>query len=253
MSKIIAFAGKGGTGKTTVASLTLRGLIKSGKTPVLAVDADPNSCFGETIGVGDYRTIGQTREKFIEERDAIATGMTREAVFLMHMNQIIVEKKGWDLLVMGRPEGPGCYCYINNILRKFLETLGEGYRYVLVDHEAGMEHLSRHTTGRADFLVFVAEPTITSLRAVRRLNLLVEEMGLVIGKRGIVLNMSGNGDDMNEKNLQKEIKETELEIVAGIPFDEKLKEADINRTPFLELNDDLVSVRAAQKILQFIS
>jgi len=252
MSKIIAFAGKGGTGKTTVSSLTLRGLVNSGLTPVLAVDADPNSCLGETFGISDAQTIGQMREKFTEERKDFPAGMTKEAVFQTLMNQIIVERKGWDLLVMGRPEGPGCYCYVNNVLRKFLETLGQGYRYVLIDHEAGMEHLSRHNTGRADFLFFVAQATITSLRAVRRLSMLTDELKLDIRKRGLVLNMTGSGDDRDEESIADEIAKTGLEVVARIPFDDELRRADVEKIPFQDLKDGLPSIMAADRIVRYI-
>jgi CO dehydrogenase maturation factor len=252
MSRIIAFAGKGGTGKTTVSALTLRGLLKAGMTPVLAVDADPNSCLGETFGITGVRTIGQMREKFADERKDIPPGMTKEAVFQMLVNQIIVENRGWDLLVMGRPEGPGCYCYVNNVLRKFLESLGEGYRYVLIDHEAGMEHLSRHNTGRADFLFFVAQATVTSLRAVRRLIMLTDELKLDIKKRGLILNMTGAGDEPDDGTISGEIEKTGLELVARIPYDDELRRADVEKIPFTDLEDGIPSALAADGIVQYI-
>jgi CO dehydrogenase maturation factor len=251
MSRIVAFAGKGGTGKTTACALTLRALVTSSRGPVLAVDADPNACLGETLGVRGAQSIGQMREKFIDERKDLPAGMSREAVFEMLMNRIIVENDGWDLLVMGRPEGPGCYCYVNNVLRRFLETLAGSYRHVLIDHEAGMEHLSRHNTGRADVLLYVAEPSVTSIRAVRRLDLLVGELGLSIGKRGIVLNRAGGEAADLEARLREELGPG-LEVIARIPFDEALTKADLDRTPLLQLGDGLPSVRAAADILSFI-
>jgi CO dehydrogenase maturation factor len=251
MSSIIAFAGKGGTGKTTVCALTLRALVTSGRTPVLAVDADPNACLGEAFGVRGAQSIGQMREKFIGERQDIPPGMTKEAVFQMLMNQIIVENEGWDLLVMGRPEGPGCYCYVNNVLRRFLETLAGGYRYALIDHEAGMEHLSRHNTGRADALLYVAEPTVTSLRAVRRLDLLVDELGLSIGKRGIVLNRVGAEPGEHEALVREELGPG-LGVIASIPFDEALTKADLDGIPLMQLDGRQPCVKAAEGILPFI-
>ena len=251
--KIISFAGKGGTGKTTIASLTMRALTKAGLTPVLGIDADPNSCLGETIGVTDATTIGQVRERFKEESANIPAGMSKEAVFQMKVNEIIVEGKGWDLLVMGRPEGPGCYCYINNVLRKFLETLGENYKYVVMDNEAGLEHLSRHNTGRADFLFIVVEPTVTSLRAARRISELSEELGLVVKTKALIINRTGRMDDTSEESLRKEIETTGLEVAAQVPFDERLSAAEIQKVPFMELKDDLISLQAVDKILEYIT
>jgi CO dehydrogenase maturation factor len=173
-------------------------------------------------------------------------------VFQMLMNQIIVENRGWDLLVMGRPEGPGCYCYVNNVLRKFLESLGEGYRYVLIDHEAGMEHLSRHNTGRADFLFFVAQATVTSLRAVRRLIMLTDELKLDIKKRGLILNMTGAGDEPDDGTISGEIEKTGLELVARIPYDDELRRADVEKIPFTDLEDGIPSALAADGIVQYI-
>ena len=250
--KIISFAGKGGTGKTTIASLTMRALARAGLTPILGIDADPNSCLGETIGVTDATTIGQVRERFAEERSNIPAGMSKEAVFQMKVNEIIVEGKGWDLLVMGRPEGPGCYCYINNVLRNFLETLGENYKYVVVDNEAGLEHLSRHNTGRSDFLFIVVEPTVTSLRAARRISELSEELGLIVKNKALILNRTGRMDDAADESLQKEIEATGLEVIAEVPYDEKLLRAEIDKVAFMDLEDDMISLQAVDKLLEYI-
>jgi len=251
-SKVIAFAGKGGTGKTTTAALTIRALVRAGLTPVLGVDADPNSCLGEMLGAGETRTIGQAREKFADSKMELPAGVSKETIFQMMMSEIIVEKKGWDLLVMGRPEGPGCYCFANNILRKFLESLGGNYRYVVIDHEAGMEHLSRHNTGRADFLFIVAEPDVTSLRAARRIKDLTAELGLVIGRSALVLNMTRGGGGIDDENVRKELEDSTLEVAAEIPYDENLARAEISKTSFLDLPDDLAAVKAAQKLYKII-
>jgi CO dehydrogenase maturation factor len=253
VSKVIAFAGKGGTGKTTMAALTIRSLVRTGLIPVLGVDADPNSCLGEMLGAFGAKTIGQTRERFADSKMDLPAGMSKETVFQTMMNEIIVEKKGWDLLVMGRPEGPGCYCFANNILRRFLEMLGGNYRYVVIDHEAGMEHLSRHNTGRADFLFIVAEPSVTSLRAARRIKDLTAELGLVIGRCALILNRVDGGGGIDDGNVRKELEASNLEVAAEIPFDDNLVRAEISKTSFLDLPDEWDAVKAAQKIYSLIT
>ncbi len=153
MSFLIALAGKGGTGKTSIAGLTVRYLVERRQGPVLAVDADSNACLNEALGVKVHASVGQLRESSLEtirsgsERPG---GMSMDELFEYQINQALIEAKGFDLLVMGRPEGPGCYCAANNIIRKYTDILAERYPYVVIDNEAGMEHLSRKTTHKAD-------------------------------------------------------------------------------------------------------
>ena len=138
MSKIIAFAGKGGVGKTTVAALAVRYLASTGKSPVLAVDADPNSNLGETMGMEVTTTVGDIRENFMKDPQSVPSGMDKKLYFELLMNQAIIETPNFDLLVMGRQEGHGCYCMVNNILNRFTEDLSKNYKYMVVDNEAGM-------------------------------------------------------------------------------------------------------------------
>ena len=143
MSNVIAIAGKGGTGKTTVAGLLIRQLVKNNKGPILAVDADPDTNLPAALDMCAEKTlatIGSTREDFFINRDQVPAGVPKETWLEMQLAQALVESKDIDLMVMGRPEGPGCYCYINNMLRKYLETLGKNYPYVVIDNEAGLEH-----------------------------------------------------------------------------------------------------------------
>jgi len=254
MSKIIAFAGKGGTGKTTVAALTIRSLVLQCKTPILAVDADPNSCLGEVLGVRNANTIGNSREKLLNLKNEISAGMSKENVFTSMLNEIIVENKGWDLLVMGRPEGPGCYCFANNVLRKFLENLSKNYRYVVIDNEAGMEHLSRHNTGHADWLIIVVEPNASSIRAADRIKILTEELNLSIGRIGLVMNYgTRKNSDYENFEIKKEIEKIGIEIIAEIPYEEKLHLAEISGKSFFELENDLQAIKKIEKMIEIIS
>ena len=150
MAFSIAVAGKGGSGKTSLSSLVIRYLMKKGAVPILAIDADPNANLGESLGLDIKQTIGSIIASFNEEKINIPPGMTKEAYLDIKLNEAIVETKGLDLVTMGRGEGPDCYCYPNLLLRKFADTLSGNYPYMVMDNEAGMEHLSRRTTQDVD-------------------------------------------------------------------------------------------------------
>ena len=164
---IVAVIGKGGVGKTTVASLILRRLLESGETPVLAIDADPSNCLGHALGIAEGRTLADMRE---ELRDGAGRplSMSSSEWFALQAEEAMVENAGFDLLTMGRPEGKGCYCFVNNLIRDHLDRLARSYRHVLVDCEAGLEHLSRRTSGRPDVLVCVANRSRMAAETVRR-------------------------------------------------------------------------------------
>src|SRR3990172_6196597 len=162
MAYVIALSGKGGTGKTSIAALTVRYLREKKRGPVLAVDADSNSCLNEALGVQIHATIGHLREdslKNIRAGTARPGGMSMEQLFDYQVQQSVIESDGFDLMVMGRPEGPGCYCAANNIICKYTDKLSEDYPYVVIDNEAGMEHLSRRTTHAVDLLLIISDPT----------------------------------------------------------------------------------------------
>src|SRR5512134_782911 len=183
MAYVIALAGKGGTGKTSIAGLTVRYIVEKKKKPVLAVDADSNSCLNEALGIEVHATIGKLREESLEtvrsggERPG---GMSMEQLFDYQVQQSVIEAKGFDLMVMGRPEGPGCYCAANNIIRKYTDKLSETYAYVVIDNEAGMEHLSRRTTHKVYLLIVVSDPTVKGVKTAKRIHELVDELQLDI-------------------------------------------------------------------------
>ena len=160
MSFTIAVAGKGGTGKTSITSLIIRHLKMTGKAPILAVDADPNANLGESLGLNIGKTIGSVIASFNDEKINIPPGMTKEAYLEYKINETITEGKGLDLITMGRGEGPECYCYPNLLLRKFVDGLSQNYAYVVMDNEAGMEHLSRRTTQNIDLLLIVSDHSV---------------------------------------------------------------------------------------------
>jgi CO dehydrogenase maturation factor len=189
MAHTIAIAGKGGTGKTTVAALLVSRLVAAGRTPVLAVDADPNACLDAALGVEVRQTVGRVRE---QARDLAGQGMgagvSKQQMLELKIAESLVEADDFDLIAMGRCEGPGCYCYANNVLKRVIEQLAEEYPVVVIDNEAGLENLSRRIVRRVDLLVMVSDPSKAGLTTVARLHELAGEMGLACGSSAIVVN-----------------------------------------------------------------
>lgn len=246
MSKIIAFAGKGGVGKTTVATLVVRHMASSDKGPILAVDADPNSNLGETMGLEVPSTIGDIRETYMKDPQGIPSGMDKINYLETLVEQALVEKPAFDLLVMGRQEGQGCYCMVNNILNKFTEKLSAHYKYMVVDNEAGMEHLSRRTSGKVDMLFMVTDYSLRGLRALRRIHDMLEGLNLDVKNLGIVVTRAP--DKLSEAFLD-EVKEIGVPIVGTIPDDPALLEFDMERKSLLDLPDSSSSVLAVDAIM----
>jgi CO dehydrogenase maturation factor len=247
MSKIIAFAGKGGVGKTTVAALVIRSLSKNGQAPILAVDADPNSNLGETLGLDVTTTIGDIRENFMRDPQGVPSGMDKTIYLESLVEQALIEKPEFDLLVMGRQEGQGCYCMVNNILHNFTDRLSQSYRYMVVDNEAGMEHLSRRTSGKVDTLYLVTDYSLRGLRALRRINEMLGSLKLKVGEFGIVV--TRGPEKLNDKFLE-EVEQIGLPIVAIIPDDPALLDFDMEKRSLMELPDDSPAVAAVEAMLQ---
>lgn len=247
MSKVIAFAGKGGVGKTTVATLVVRHLSKNGKTPVLAVDADPNSNLGETIGLDVTSTIGDIRETYMKDPQSVPSGMDKVNYIETLVEQALIEKPEFDLLVMGRQEGQGCYCMVNNILNNFTDKLSASYKYLVVDNEAGMEHLSRRTSGQVDLLYLVTDYSLRGLRAVKRIYSMLDSLKLKVGELGIIVT---RGPEELGEAFKKEVEEIGLPVVAIIPDDPALLDFDMERKSLLDLPDDSPSVEAVDGLLE---
>lgn len=249
MAFVIAFAGKGGTGKTSTAALTVKYLLKNRRGPVLAVDADSNSCLNEALGIKIHATIGQLREESLAairgggERPG---GMSMEQLFDYQVQQSVTEAKGFDLMVMGRPEGPGCYCAANNIIRKYTDKLSETYPYVVIDNEAGMEHLSRRTTHKVDLLIIVSDPTVKGIYTAKRIHDLVEELQLEIDRTVLFINRV-IGYEGGE--LSKMAENLGIEVAGLVPQDEMIFKYDLEGKPVFELPEDAKSVEAVFGIL----
>jgi CO dehydrogenase maturation factor len=246
MTKTLAFSGKGGTGKTTIAGLVIRYLIENHLAPILAVDADANSNLNEVLGVEVTKKIGTVREEAIEEIKRLPPGMLKEKYFEMRIQDAIVESRGFDLIVMGRPEGPGCYCYANIIFRKYVDAIGDSYRFVVMDNEAGMEHLSRRTTKDVDLLFIVSDPTFRGLATAERIKELVGELGLRCGRIHLVVNRV-QGE--LPKDFLEEIKTRGFTEAEFVPEDRMVSELDLRGQPIFDLPLDSSSMKAVEEMM----
>ncbi len=247
MSRTIAMAGKGGVGKTTVSALVTRYFSKHQSDPLLAIDADPNSNLGETLGLNIEKTVGDIREDFMKDPQAVPSGMDKIIYLEMLMNQVLIEQKTFDLLVMGRQEGQGCYCMVNNILNRFADELEKNYQYLLVDNEAGMEHLSRRTSGKVDMLLLVTDYALRGLRAVGRINDMLGDLKLDVRNKGLIVNRA---PETLSKVFLDEAAAIGLPILCTIPEDKNLLEFDMERRSLLELDDDSPAVVAVNQMMQ---
>ncbi|MFH0915836.1 MAG: AAA family ATPase [bacterium] len=243
----IALAGKGGAGKTTLAALLSRSLMNEGLKPLLAVDADPNSCLAERLGVNADRTIGQLREELRADPTRVPTGMSKSEWVEGLINQEITESAGFDLIVMGRQEGPDCYCYINNLLRACLGKLGDQYRAVVIDNEAGLEHLSRRTDGRVEVMLVVCEPNVLGARTAQRITELIRSLALDIGHAYIVLNRC-RGDV--PADVQALLDSTGLEVIACVPDDPTMATLELEQTSLLRVPAGAPAAVAVDALLQ---
>jgi len=237
----IAVAGKGGSGKTSVASIIIRYLKRDGKGPILAVDADPNANLGESLGLGLKQTIGSIIASFNDEKINIPPGMTKEAYLEVKLNEAIVESRGLDLLTMGRGEGPECYCYPNLILRKFVDTLSQNYAYVVMDNEAGMEHLSRRTTQNVDELLLISDHSVKGVRTIARIRDLVNELNVEVKRHSVIINFVPTELD---PIITDELNRLGIELAATIPLDEEVYQYDLKQKSLLDLPDTSKAVRA---------
>jgi CO dehydrogenase maturation factor len=253
MAFTIALAGKGGTGKTTIASLVIRYIIGKKKMPVLAVDADSNSCLNEALGVEVQATIGKLREESLQvirsgsERPG---GMSLEQIFDYQIQQSVTEAKGFDLIIMGRPEGPGCYCAANNIIRKYTDKLSATYPYVIIDNEAGMEHLSRRTTHRVNLLIIVSDPSLRGIHTAKRINSLIDELQLDIERRVVIINRVSEKEGSELKTIAEGFA---LEIAGLIPNDETIFNYDLQGKPVFQLPEGSTAIMTLFRILDSLN
>ncbi|ABR48186.1 Cobyrinic acid a,c-diamide synthase [Alkaliphilus metalliredigens QYMF] len=253
MGYTIAVAGKGGTGKTTLTGLLIDQLVKSNEKPILAVDADANANLNEVLGEEIECTIGAIREEVSKRENAgnsFPGGMTKAQYLKYRLNAIITEGKGYDLIAMGRSEGQGCYCYVNGMLREQIDSLSDSYKYLVIDNEAGMEHLSRKTTKKIDTLFLVSDASRRGIQAAGRINELVKELELNVSNIYLIVNRVPEG--VLKADTVEEIRKQGMNLIGVVPMDHQVYEYDAEGIPLVQLPEDSISKKALRGILSEI-
>ena len=246
MSTIIAVAGKGGTGKTTTAALIIRHLVRARKTPVLAVDADPNSNLADSLGITVRESIGSVLSDFMRERAELPAGMTKQAYLDMKFHQILEEGKDVDMLVMGCPDGPGCYCAANSILKDYFEHLSKNYPYIVVDNEAGMEHFSRKTAARIDLLLFCTNYSLKGVKTVEALSRMVDDLKIDVGKRYLLVNRT---PEILGKEFLDGIERAGIPFLGHTVMDREIEDSEIRGVPLTDLPESSSMVRCIGEMM----
>ena len=247
MTQTIAVAGKGGTGKTTITSIVVRYLLKHHFGPILAVDADSNANLGDSLGFKVEGTVGQILDDFQKEKIEIPAGMTKESYLEIKLNGAIVESKDMDLLTMGRGEGPECYCYPNVMLRKLIDTLAGNYARMVMDNEAGMEHLSRRTTRDIGDLLLVSNHSVKGVRTLKRMQELITQLRLQVKRQWVLINAVPKGE--LEPLVAEEIARQEFTSIIIVPYDDEAYHYDLQLKPLLELPDSSPAVMVIDELM----
>ncbi|MDI9642847.1 MAG: AAA family ATPase [Archaeoglobales archaeon] len=242
----VAVTGKGGTGKTLVSALLIHFISKK-SSKVLAVDADPDSNLADALGVEVEKTLGEIREVFQVSRDEMGT-MNKEQWLEGKIYEAICECKGYDLLVMGRPEGEGCYCFANSLLRGVLRKLRKHYDYVIIDSEAGLEHFSRKTIDSADYILIVTDMSKKGLATAKRIKELSKELKLEFKDILLLANRIANEDA--EKRIREFADEEGIKLLEILPYDEKVVELDLKGAPIVELGEESEVYKKMNKVAE---
>ncbi|HER62905.1 MAG TPA: carbon monoxide dehydrogenase [Desulfobacteraceae bacterium] len=250
MTKIIAMAGKGGTGKTTTSALLLKYLKDRNMTPVLAVDADANANLNELLEKEVHLTLGEIRKDLKGE---IPTGMTRDQYMEMKIHQALIEDTGYDLMVMGQPDGPGCYCAANQYLAMTMDKLAENYAYIIVDNEAGMEHLSRMNLREIDYLLIVSDPSARGILTARRIADITGPLGLTVKNKFLIVNRAPDPvPEALQEKIEAAVDEAGLPLGGIISASNELVNQELSGSSYLKLEDDSRVIRQATAIFDRI-
>ena len=248
LTNIIAVSGKGGTGKTMFSTFLVKALSKRSKN-LLVIDADPDSNLPETLGVEVGKTIGDIREelKRLIEENKLSPAISKQEYLMGKIYEIIVETDNYDLLVMGRPEGSGCYCSVNNWLRQIIDNLSSSYDYVVIDTEAGLEHLSRRTTQNVDTMIVVTDASKRGLGTAKRIKKLAEELDIKFKNIYVVANKV---DEKSADIVERYAKELGLKLIAKLPYSEEIAKYDLLGIPLFNIDENNEVYREVEKIVE---
>ncbi len=242
MGLTIAITGKGGSGKTTIAGIIVSLMVRKGMSPVLAVDADPNSCLDRVLGVKAESSLGAAREELRDEA-VKADPAGKRQMLEMKVAWGLVESDGFDLIAMGRPEGPGCYCYANNLLRDILKDIAASYPYIVIDNEAGLENLSRRIVQSVDCLIIAADSSLRGLETVRRLHDLALEMNVRFRRLAVIINRLRHGSAAGTEGLP------DADFLVRLPEDEEVFRAGERGIPLTLLPEDNPVARTLEALV----
>jgi CO dehydrogenase maturation factor len=260
MSTTIALAGKGGVGKTTTAAMVIKYLVENHTGAILAIDADPSSNLNMVLGLDLDWTVGDIRENLLVQvkesltaggaaMGTISSGMTKRDYLDYEVRSSLSEGERFDLIAMGRSEGPGCYCAVNHNLRDVIDSISKNYRYLVIDNEAGMEHLSRRTTRDVDHLLVVTDPTQRGIVAAERIASFRKEFDIHIENTYLILNRL-NGEMPSA--LKERIDDLDMPLLGTVPADSQLLEFEFSGRPLVELGDGSPVYRAVAKMMDKI-
>ena len=260
MTTTIALAGKGGVGKTTVAGMVVKYLIKTQRTPVLAIDADPSSNLNMVLGLDLDWTVGDIREDMLSQvknsltsggaaMGALPGGITKREYLDYKVRSSLSEGENFDMIAMGRSEGPGCYCAVNHNLREVIDAISKNYRYIVIDNEAGMEHLSRRTTRDVDHLLIVTDPTQRGIVAAERIASFRNDLDIRIKNAYLILNRLVDGIP---EPLKERIDLLDIPLLGVIPADQELSTLEFSGQPLINLGDESPVFQAITTMLNKI-
>jgi len=247
--RVIALSGKGGTGKTTLAVLIMRWLHDNRSKSILAVDADPASNLGDMLGLVPGATVGGVREELRSNAEGLPGGMTKQQFLEYKIRTGLMESKDFDLIAMGRPEGPGCYCYANSLLRDIMDNLSKEYTYIVIDNEAGMEHISRRTTRDVDHLFIVSNATVTSVRTAGKIGRLADDLAVGTKEKHLVINRAA---EVLPEQVSAAIREEGLAEFCSLPEDDMLSSLDRTGEPIWPAAAECKAYTALAPVLEKI-
>ncbi len=252
MPHTIAVAGKGGVGKTTICGMMIDYLCKKGNGPVLVVDADANANLNEVLGIDVETTLGEIREEMAraEMKGTIPAGMTKADYAEFKFNSALIEEDDFDMLVMGRTQGKGCYCYVNGVLKSQVEKYAKNYSYVVMDNEAGLEHVARGTLPQVDTMLLISDCSRRGVQAVGRIAQMIEQMDLKPGRMGLILNRAPDG--VLDDGIREEVEKQGLQILGVLPQDDAVYRCDCAGQPSAKLPDSNGVKTALKQILKSI-
>ena len=246
MAKVIAVTGKGGTGKTTVAALVIKWLKAHARGPILALDADPDANLATVLAVPVPKTIGDLREETVREIKNLPVGMTKANYIQAGLHQIVVETPKVDFITMGRPEGPGCYCFVNTLLREFAEDLEDAYEWVVMDNEAGLEHISRRTAAHVDYLIVVVNSSSLAIDCARRIQELLASLKNEVRRKYVLINDAG---EERAAAIRQRLEPIGFEYLGHLPHDDALEQQVFSGQSLFELNGT-PAIRKMDEILK---